>query len=525
MLSSVGQAQLADALRRLDENGPAVVRAPGFVRGLLRWPDVPPAHEIEAAKLGGPPPWRVGDTYLVPAHAGPEAPVVALPYAAVASQLVEPDTGHLARCLYATPVQDVWNALGELGELLDPQGAIVATVTRMTRRLGIAAVPGADILWRMLASVFEPESAAAAVDAELGHGARPGRAYLDNWVPVDGDVRAGATARLAQAVFARPVTPVGAGAGCRAVPTRQLHITPTNTPLAWVASLVRGLTVKGSCLVKVPAEYWPLATAVALALSALGPHHPLASHTSLGYWRGGDRAVEDVLLAPDAFDRVVVWGGGQAIADVRSRTSIRTVLFEPRAGVTLLGRGSFGDDVDSVAERAAVDSLVEDQAACTSSLVHYVEADEAAAVRYCGALQRALARWDAALPPRPAGRALLRLRRGALIRAQWFVNGDWPAVTSAVALVPHRFDLGGHPGGRCVVVRRVEDLSEAVEMLDRGVSAVGVHPEQRWRELRDQLAARGVTTVTPVGQTERRWPGMPHDGMRILSELVSWTVC
>jgi hypothetical protein len=423
------------------------------------------------------------------------------------------------------PVADLWHALGELEELLDPQGPIVDAVARLAGRLGIAGAPGSDIVWRMLAAVFEPESAAAAVDAELGHGAEPGRAYLENWVPVGGAVRAGATARLAQSIFARPGTPDGGPAGCRAVPTRQLHITPTNTPLAWVASLARGLAVKGSCLIKVPAEYWPIATAISLALSALGPHHPLASHTSRAYWQGGDRTVEDVLLAPDAFDRVVVWGGRAAVAQVSSRTSTRTVLFQPRAGATLLGRGSFGADVDSVAERAAVDSLVEDQAACTSSLVHYVEADPATAVRYCRALQRALARWDAALPPQPAGRALLRLRRGPLIRAQWFVNGNWPAVTSAVALVPHRFDLGWHPGGRCVLVRRVEDLSEAVETLDRGVSAVGVHPDDRWLELRDQLAARGVTTITRLGQTERRWPGMPHDGMRILSELVNWTVC
>jgi hypothetical protein len=522
--SRVDAARLAGALHRLGEDRSAIVRAPGFIRGRLVWPDVPPAALIEDARLEGPPPWRVGNCYLVPAHAGPDAPIVALPYAAVSGELIEPDTGHLARCLYAMPVADVWNALGDLERLLDPQGAIVATVARMLDQLGVAATPAGDVVWRMLAAVFEPESAVAAVDAELCHDGRPGRAYLDQWVPVEGTVRTGSTARLARAVFARPETP-GAPAGCRAVPTRQLHVTPANTPLAWVASLVRGLAVKGSCVVKVPAEYWPLATAVALALSALGPHHPLASHTSLAYWRGGDRTVEDALLASGAFDRVVVWGGGQAIADVASRTRIRTVLFEPRAGVTLLGSGSFGQELDALAELAVVDSLVEDQAACTSSLVHYVEADEATAVRYCGALQRALARWDAALPPRPAGRALLRLRRGALVRAQWFVNGQWPAVSSAVALVPHPFDLGSHPGGRCVVVRRVDDLSEAVRTLDRGVSAVGIHPEQSWRELRDELAARGVTTVTRLGQTERRWPGMPHDGMRILSELVSWSVC
>jgi hypothetical protein len=89
--------------------------------------------------------------------------------------------------------------------------------------------------------------------------------------------------------------------------------------------------------------------------------------------------------------------------------------------------------------------------------------------------------------------------------------------------MPTEFDISSHPMCRCVVVRRVESLRDALAFLHSGVSTVGVYPEARRVELLDEIAARGVSNVLPLGECERAYAGMPHDGMRILSELVSWT--
>jgi hypothetical protein len=520
-------SQVPEALGRLVGHArEGVVPLPALVRGHLVWPSLPPADLLAQAATNGPGPWQVGNTYVCRVGADPGAPLLVLPYV-VPVALLEQDPAHLARCLYAMPVRDLLEALGRVRDCLAPGGAVVSAVNRVAAEAGVPLSPVQGLLWRMLHAVFDPPAIEAAVDSELARAGTSGRAYLDGWVPIDGEPRPGATARLAEAVFSRPMAgpDVRGSAGTRAVPTRQLHVTPTNTPLGSIASLVRGLAVKGACAVKAPAEHWRLTTAVALSLAALGSDHPLAHHTSIAYWRGGDRAVEDVLLSSGAFDRIVVWGGQRAVGDVRSRTTTRTVLFEPRVGMSLIGRASFDEDVDRVAELATVDTLVENQAACTSSLVHFVEGSEGEALRYCAALQRALARWDDVLPSRTAGPALLRLRRGVLVRGRWFVNGAWPAPTSAVVLAPHPVDVSEHPGGRCVIVRRVDDLSESISCVDRRVSAIGIHPPDRWSALRDELAGRGVTTVTLLGQTERRWPGMPHDGMQVLSELVNWSVC
>jgi hypothetical protein len=58
--------------------------------------------------------------------------------------------------------------------------------------------------------------------------------------------------------------------------------------------------------------------------------------------------------------------------------------------------------------------------------------------------------------------------------------------------------------------------------MSQYVSTAGVYPEERRLELRDQILARGVSNVFPLGQCECVYAGMPHDGMRVLSELVDW---
>ncbi len=73
-----------------------------------------------------------------------------------------------------------------------------------------------------------------------------------------------------------------------------------------------------------------------------------------------------------------------------------------------------------------------------------------------------------------------------------------------------------------VVVRRVDRLEDALSWISPSVATAGVFPLRALREMRDLPAATGVSAVFPLGESERAWPGMPHDGMKILSELVSW---
>ena len=51
---------------------------------------------------------------------------------------------------------------------------------------------------------------------------------------------------------------------------------------------------------------------------------------------------------------------------------------------------------------------------------------------------------------------------------------------------------------------------------------VGIHPKERRMALRDLISAHGVSNVFPLGQCERLYPGMPHDGIAVLNQLVDW---
>jgi hypothetical protein len=524
----------AVALERLtDRVEPGILPLPALVRGELVWPPRLRADQLDQV-ASGQDPVRYGDAYVVPSPTpGGDWRFAVLPYADPA-RLVEHDRTHLARCLHELPFDAVLDYLAELRELIRVDGELVQDVLAASRagsEAGATQDTLLEALLEMLPGLFDPAEVQAAVAAELDQPAGLGRDLLDGWVPVGARQQDGVNIRIADAVFAESGAPGAAYARrpalLRARPTRQLHIAAGNAPVITALSLLRALATKGAAVVKSPVRSWLVSTILVLALHRLGPGHPLTHHTSVVFWRGGDRTVEDVLLGADAFDRVVAWGSAATIASIRARTTIPTILFEPRVGMSLIGREAFDTDLREVVIRAATDSLIENQAACTASLVHYVEADEAQALRYCQALQAALARWDAALPNRPSPRArtlLRRLRREALVGARWFVNGRWPEVTSAVVYTPHPFDLSSHPMSRCVIVRRVDHLAAALRHIDHGVAAVGVWPLDRWVELRGELAARGVTTVVPLGESERRWSGMPQDGMRTLSQLVNWTV-
>lgn len=517
-----------------------VLRIPALVRGELVHAGAIRRDELEAAARDrggaggdgqGPEAFRVGEasvlrTPLLDASRRPTGEVryLVLPRPEP-SRLIETDPAELSRSVFSLPFEEVLAYLGALRSALSSGRDEIRQAVRSLGP-GSAGGPGLEaLILDVLPRLLEPASLAAAVDSELGAGAVPGRRYLDGWVEA-AQSHPGLTARLG-AGLGIPSRPAGSrfASLVRAVPTRQLHVTAGNSPLVLFLSLLRGLLTKGACTVKAASDAVGTMAVLIAALRAAGPEHPITRHTSLAYWPGGDREIEDPLLAPGAYDRVVVWGSAETLRSVRSRAvHTKVVALAPRYGVSLVGRQAT-DSLDEVAAAACVDTLIGDQKACTASLVHYVEGDEGRAVAYCEALRLALARWDRLLPcPLPlAVQGRLRLlRRGPLSRASWFQNGRAPDLRSAVVYSPEPFDLSLHPLSRFVVVRRVDRLEDALRFVGPAVATAGVHPPAALGELRDLLAAAGVSAVFPLGESERAWPGMPHDGMRVLSELVSW---
>ena len=512
-----------------------VVRLPAMVRGTLRIPAWPLVGEVTAAVRSGARvvgPTSTGSFLLsravidratfVPTG---EIQILLLP-AIDPGDLPEPDPAAAIRDLMDLPVKDVC-------DFVDAVGAHLRVPTQDYGAGVDARSSGVDDRWHAasraaVAGMFDGAGVRAMLEVELGAtllGA------LDRWTPVAGTVRDGVTAQMAMRHKQfRFESPGSTQPRVRGLPTTQLHITAGNSPVVPATSLLWAWASKGAVVLKPAADLAALASDLAAAVAAVdgasggGARHPLARHTTIAYWPGGNSQLEADLMAPGAFGRRVVWGSAQAIASVAQRSPASDlIMMRPRHALSLL---CAQDDLAGAARRAVADSVVADQGACMSSLLHVVEGSPRDADAYADQVVDVLASWDTNLPHRTSDRVaaeLQNLRRGLLATADWRLNGSWPRPSSLVVRCDRSVDLERHPGGRLILVRAVPDLRVALPSLLAGdVSHVGVSAHLLTDTLRDDLVAQGVDNVLPLGAAEQTYAGRPHDGMRVLTRLVRW---
>lgn len=436
--------------------------------------------------------------------------------------LVELDIDVLVDGPYALPADAGATYLDLLTSAITSHLALAARVIELER--DISELPEAllNAAFAAFAAGLDSVTARRMIDAELSFWGIPGSHLLGEWVEVPG-----APLPDPAAILGRDLTLAAdpAPMRLRAMPTRQLHITAGNAPGVPIISALRMLLTRSVGVIKLPAGAILPGALLALAAATAAPEHPLTQHLSIVYWPGGDERIEQVLFAPGAFDRIVVWGAPGAVAAVQERAAFtRTITFNPRYGVLLIGAEAF-DDLEAVALRAAQDTLIYNQKACNAAFVHYIEGDAGQAARYAEALRGALARWDErapqVVPPAVRGQ-LRRMRRGRYVAADWHLNNAGGDYSSGVVVIEDEFDMLEHPLFRLAVVRPVAQLDAALAFLSQAVSTAGVYPETRRIALRDRIAARGVSNILPLGQCERAYAGMPHDGMVVLSDLVEW---
>jgi hypothetical protein len=514
----------------IDDQG--VARLPVLVAGALLVPELPSADKIEEAIGSGLRSVDVGETHLVMADAEVEGRkllrCLALPRISDPAALLPRDIGDQIQRLHPLDFGAVAAYVDAIGQAMAPAGAVVSRALP----LAIACSDQPEIFVRLgfadVHAAFDGAALGRAVDRELEYNGQPGRAYLNGWVVIPDDIAAGAMA-IARAEMGGTTAATPRKRRLRAVPTTQLHITAGNSPVVPAISALRAFATKGAVTVKLPSGALVAGAAFALAMHVTAPEHPLTRHASIAYWPGGEEAVESVLLRHGAFERIVVWGSRASVDAVASHAAgTKTLVFNPRYGISLIGRAALAPGmIDEAARRAAQDTFVWNQQACIASLVHYAEGSGEEIDRYCAALTKELARWDVAHGHHPDRAMVGRIRaarRGELSDGKWAVNGPPVAPTSAVVRMDRGFDLSAHPQARVVVVRAVNDLAETLNLVHPGVSSVGVFPVERLDRLRDEICGRGVTSVIPLGEADTLFAGAPHDGMRPLSELVSWSV-
>jgi hypothetical protein len=124
-----------------------------------------------------------------------------------------------------------------------------------------------------------------------------------------------------------------------------------------VKSIAQGAMVKAVNLFKMSSSDPFTTVAILRTMADIDPDHPIVKSMSAVYWRGGDDAVEQVLYRPQYFDKIVAWGGGDAINNVIKYLGpgFQLVSFDPKTSISMVGKEAFASDeaLDLAADLAA----------------------------------------------------------------------------------------------------------------------------------------------------------------------------
>ena len=313
----------------------------------------------------------------------------------------------------------------------------------------------------------------------------------------------------------------------RAFAPRLVHVLPGNSPGVAVKSVAQGAMVKGVNLFKMSSSDPFTMVAILRILADIDPKHPIVQSMSAVYWRGGDDAVERVLYRPQFFDKIVAWGGGDAIDNVVKYLGpgLQLVSFDPKTSISMVGSEALADPetLDRVADLAAADVMTLNQEACVASRFQFVEGSETEVDAFCAALHAHIARRAAASGDiRP-----LAMDMKEQVEALMFMDEDyrvWGKTDGKGLVIRSEEPVDFHPINKTANVVRVERLDDAVKWVNVATQTVGFHPFERMPDYRDRLAAAGAQRVVHLGEAGPSTIGNPHDAMYPLHRFVHWMV-
>jgi len=240
----------------------------------------------------------------------------------------------------------------------------------------------------------------------------------------------------------------------------------------------------------------------------------IADATAAVCWPGGDAALETAVLP--GCDRIVVYGGREAMASIEAQAPGRVLDYGPKASLAVIGAEV---DPRAIASGLARDIALFDQRGCLSVQAIYTAGPaEPLASELAGALEVLADRW----PPGPADPVAAahvhQLRVEAQMRGLALSDLDLATGTVVVEPLP-AFKLS--PGLRTVRIHPVPDLERLPALLGewrgllQGVAIAG----SAAAALAPDLAALGVTRVAAPGDLQSpdsRWLNGGRDLLDLL---------
>ena len=311
----------------------------------------------------------------------------------------------------------------------------------------------------------------------------------------------------------------------RAFAPRLVHVLPGNSPGVAVKSIAQGAMVKAINLFKMSSSDPFTTVAILRTMADIDPYHPIVKSMSAVYWRGGDTSVERALYRPQYFDKIVAWGGGDAINNVIQYLGpgLQLVSFDPKTSISIVGKEAFASDqtLDKAADLASADVMVLNQEACVASRFIYVEGGHDSVDRFCAKLhERIVERAASSGDARP-----LDMELREQIETLMLLDDDyrvWGKTDGRGCVIRSDEPVEFHPINKTANVVCVPSLDEAVKYVNVATQTVGFYPFNRMADYRDRLASGGAQRIVRLGEAGPSTIGNPHDAMYPLHRFVHW---
>lgn len=328
----------------------------------------------------------------------------------------------------------------------------------------------------------------------------------------------------------------GCVANIRAFGVRAVHVLAGNVPAPSAMGVVRNAITRSDAIFKTPSND-PL-TAAAIVRTACDhlPNHPITLHMSVGYWKGGNEAVERAIYTPENIDKIVAWGGQASMQHITKYIGpgIDLVAMDPKLSSAIIGKEAFANNetMREVAARLAIDIGYFNQQACANARVVYVQTGtDAAGLETVERFGKMV--YDALLSmPAHASGPVPRLTRDLAEELQTLkLTSDEHAI------------FGGDRHGAVIVSRtdrpvdfaplltdRVANLVpfDAIDLPIRSVNSytqtIGIFPDSLKAAIRDRCVFNGAQRLTSLGYMLKAAMAGPHDGIEPVRRMCKWIV-
>ena len=414
--------------------------------------------------------------------------------------------------LYELSFDEILDVLAALGNALDfgsnthLQEAYEASL--------VANVLPAEMMknsYRVLRALFSRDNVTEIADSQVGLD------YLNGWVPHR--LRDGRELRV------------------RAFGSRVLHIPAGNGGLVSAVTILRSVITRSDVIVKAPSNDPLTAIAIARTLADVAPDHPITKHLVVGYWKGGDRGVEEILYQPHHIEKIVAWGGLASVKHVTRyiQPGLELIALDPKRSATIIGREAFADEhtMREVARRAATDIGVANQEGCANARVIYVLTgtdDEglANANRFGELVYQELVSLPAVVStaPRYPNRELLDHLEASRMTDDFYrvIGGEEREGAIVVSQLDEPVDYSPMLSGRVANVVPVDNIDKVAAAVNSYTQTIGIYPESLKRQLRDTLPLFGAQRLTSLGYACSVAVAMPQDAIEPIRRMCKWIV-